>query len=77
MDLIELRVAATVLSLTVFLGILAWAYAGPQRRRFEDDADIPFLEDQPPGARHARAAAHRPAVSLRIPPHATGRKGQP
>ncbi len=45
MELMTLRVMATVVSLLVFLGILAWAYATPQRRRFEQDAQIPFRED--------------------------------
>ena len=57
MELIELRVMATVLSLLVFLGILAWAYAAPQRRRFEHDAHIPFIEDEPLQPDSARPAA--------------------
>ena len=48
MELIELRIIATVVSFLVFLGILAWAYAGNQRGRFARDAQIIFEEDEPP-----------------------------
>lgn len=60
MELITLRIAATVVSLLVFLGILAWAYSGGQRRRFEHDAGIPFREDDP-ALRVVSANPHHPA----------------
>jgi cytochrome c oxidase cbb3-type subunit 4 len=48
MDLGELRGWITVLTLLTFLGICWWAYRSGNRRRFEQDALLPFLDD--PGA---------------------------
>jgi cytochrome c oxidase cbb3-type subunit 4 len=50
MDLTDLRIAATVISFLVFLGILWWAYAGSQRSHFAEAERIPFEEDDAPGS---------------------------
>ena len=45
MDLNTLRIAVTVASFGVFIGIALWAYARGNRGRFERDALIPFEQD--------------------------------
>ena len=44
MDVNDLRIAVTVLSLLAFLGILAWAGLARNRPRFEEAARLPFAE---------------------------------
>ena len=39
-----LRVAVTVVSFAVFVGILAWAASARNRERFEEAARLPFEE---------------------------------
>jgi cytochrome c oxidase cbb3-type subunit IV len=45
MDVNTLRIIATLLCLTTFIGLLVWAYSKRNRERFEEDAKIPFLQD--------------------------------
>ena len=49
MDVNDLRIAVTVLSLLAFLGLLAWVVAGRRREAFEEAARIP-LDDETEGA---------------------------
>ncbi|MFZ2739697.1 MAG: cbb3-type cytochrome c oxidase subunit 3 [Burkholderiaceae bacterium] len=42
MDINTLRMASTVLSLAVFVGILVWAYSSRQSASFEEAAQLPF-----------------------------------
>lgn len=44
-DLNLLRSAVTVLSLIVFLGIVAWAWSRGQRERFDEAARLPLQDD--------------------------------
>ena len=46
MNVNDLRIAVTVVSLLVFLGLLAWVWAGHRRPAFEQAARIPF-DDEP------------------------------
>jgi cytochrome c oxidase cbb3-type subunit IV len=45
MDVTTLRIAATLASFAVFIGILYWAFARRNRSRFEEAAAIPFQQD--------------------------------
>jgi cytochrome c oxidase cbb3-type subunit 4 len=45
MDFMTLRIVFTVVSFFVFLGIIAWAYNRKQTERFNEDALIPFHEE--------------------------------
>lgn len=45
MDLTFLRSAATVVCFLLFLGIVAWAFAGRNRAAFEEAARLPFEQD--------------------------------
>ncbi|MCL4746406.1 MAG: CcoQ/FixQ family Cbb3-type cytochrome c oxidase assembly chaperone [Burkholderiaceae bacterium] len=41
----DLRVAITVLTLIVFIGIVLWAYSARQKHRFDEAANLPFADD--------------------------------
>jgi cytochrome c oxidase cbb3-type subunit IV len=45
MDINTLRSAVTVISLLVFLGIVAWAWSRRNRERFDEAARLPFQDD--------------------------------
>jgi len=42
MDVNDLRVAVTVVSMLVFIGIVAWAYSRKNRDSFDEAARLPF-----------------------------------
>jgi cytochrome c oxidase cbb3-type subunit 4 len=44
-DVNDLRIAATVLSLLLFLGICGWAWARRNGARFDEAAQLPFDGD--------------------------------
>jgi cytochrome c oxidase cbb3-type subunit 4 len=45
MDVNDLRVIVTVLSLVTFIGIWAWAWSKKNRARFEEAARLPFQDE--------------------------------
>lgn len=52
MDVNDLRSAVTVVSLLVFVGIAAWAWARGNKARFDEAAALPFAaEDNERSAR--------------------------
>ncbi len=46
-DVNDLRIAATVLSLLLFLGICGWAWARRNHARFDAAAQLPLHDDAP------------------------------
>lgn len=54
MDVNDLRVATTVLSFAVFIGIVVWAWSRRNRASFEEAAMLPFADEaiQERGRRH-------------------------
>jgi len=48
MDINVLRGIITAVSLLVFLGIVAWAWSGRQRKRFDEASRLPFNERDEP-----------------------------
>ena len=44
-DVNDLRIAATVVSLLLFVGICAWAWARRNRNHFDEAARLPFHGD--------------------------------
>ena len=46
MDVNDLRIAVTVLSLLVFLGLLAWVLQARHRSAFDEAAHMPLIEDE-------------------------------
>ncbi|HYA20692.1 MAG TPA: cbb3-type cytochrome c oxidase subunit 3 [Burkholderiales bacterium] len=57
MDINDLRVIITVVSFAAFVGIVWWAWSGRRKTAFDQAAQLPFVEDEDPGA--ARDAAVR------------------
>jgi cytochrome c oxidase cbb3-type subunit 4 len=51
MDLNDLRTLITAISFIVFAGIVYWAYSSRQRGRFEEAANLPFIDAELPGER--------------------------
>ena len=49
MDITTVRVLVTVISVIAFLGIAYWAFRPKNKKRFEQDAQIPFDSDGPEG----------------------------
>ena len=45
MDINTLRIAATLASFVVFMGILAWAWSRRRTADFEQAANLPFNQD--------------------------------
>jgi cytochrome c oxidase cbb3-type subunit 4 len=45
MEMGELRGLITITTMLCFLGICWWAYRSGNRRRFEEDAMIPFADE--------------------------------
>lgn len=48
MDITTVRIAATLISFALFLGILAWTFSRGNRSRFEEAAQLPFSEPDAP-----------------------------
>lgn len=48
MDTGDVRGVITVVTLATFLGICWWAYRSDNRQRFEEDAQLPFVDDARP-----------------------------
>jgi len=44
MDVNDLRIAVTVVSLLSFLGLMAWVWLARNRPRFDEAAQIPFAD---------------------------------
>lgn len=44
-ELNDLRIAVTLLSLFVFVGIVAWAMSRRNRKRFAEAAQLPFADE--------------------------------
>lgn len=45
MDINDVRGLGSIFALIAFAGIFWWAYGSRRRKRFEDDAHIPFHDD--------------------------------
>lgn len=45
MDVNDLRSIVTVLSLVVFLGIVAWAWSKRNKASFDEAAQLPFKDE--------------------------------
>jgi cytochrome c oxidase cbb3-type subunit 4 len=45
MDINDLRIAVTVVSLLTFLGLMGWIWLARNRPRFEDAARLPFADE--------------------------------
>lgn len=45
MDINDVRGIGSIFALIAFSGIIWWAYGSSRKKRFEDDAHIPFQEN--------------------------------
>ena len=45
MDLNDLRIIVTLVSMFTFIGIVVWAWSSRNRARFDEAALLPFAED--------------------------------
>lgn len=45
MDITTMRIAVTLLSFVIFIGIMAWTYAGKNKSQFDEAEQLPFLQD--------------------------------
>ena len=45
MDITIMRIVATLASLACFVGIWWWAYARRNQARFDEAAQVPFLQE--------------------------------
>ena len=56
MDVNDLRVGVTLLSMVVFLGIAAWAYSKRNKQSFDELAALPLMDDGPADANASQGA---------------------
>jgi len=45
MDVNDLRIATTLISFAVFIGIMAWAFSGRNKEDFEAASKLPLDQD--------------------------------
>ncbi|MDR0212602.1 MAG: cbb3-type cytochrome c oxidase subunit 3 [Comamonas sp.] len=45
MDITTVRIVATLASMACFIGIWWWAFARRNKARFEEAAQLPFMQD--------------------------------
>jgi cbb3-type cytochrome oxidase subunit 3 len=57
MDTGTLYSIVTVIAFATFIAIIVWAWSGSRKARFEEDALLPFDEDEP--ARDTRRTRER------------------
>ena len=53
MDINDLYGFSTILVMIAFIGVCWWAYAPSRKKRFSDDANLPFADEQ----KHQQAQA--------------------
>jgi cytochrome c oxidase cbb3-type subunit IV len=54
MDVNDLRIGVTALSFVAFVGIFVWAWSGRNAARFDEAAQLPFLDGDPSGPKGSR-----------------------
>jgi cytochrome c oxidase cbb3-type subunit 4 len=46
MDINDVRGLGSIFALIAFSGVIWWAYGSSRKKRFDDDAKIPFAENE-------------------------------
>ncbi len=46
MDINTLRGISTIFVMIAFIGICLWAYSSSRKERFDEDANLPFQDDE-------------------------------
>ena len=52
MDFSLIQSIWTVVVLVLFVGIVIWAWSGKRKQRFDEAANIPFMEDDKPSVKN-------------------------
>lgn len=52
MDAVTLGAISTVLVMIAFFGVCWWAFSPRRKKRFEEDARLPFADDDAAGKEH-------------------------
>jgi cytochrome c oxidase cbb3-type subunit 4 len=55
MDVNDLRDIVTLLSFLIFIGIMIWALSRRNAQRFEEAAQLPFVDGEPGGSQGPRS----------------------
>jgi cytochrome c oxidase cbb3-type subunit 4 len=55
MDVNDLRIGVTVLSFVAFIGIAVWAWSRKNAARFDEAAQLPFMDAEPVDSKGARS----------------------
>ncbi len=50
MDFTDISAWSTVVLFVLFIGIVVWAYSSKRKARFDEAAQLPFKEEELPGA---------------------------
>ncbi|MBE7418570.1 MAG: CcoQ/FixQ family Cbb3-type cytochrome c oxidase assembly chaperone [Ideonella sp.] len=64
MNINDIRSAITVLSLLVFLGIVAWAWSSRRRAAFAEAAQLPFVDTRDAAQGAVQGAAQGVAIGV-------------
>ncbi len=75
MDINDLRVAVTLVSFGLFAGIVRWAWTRTNRARFDEAAQLPFINDTADGAPSPPSSLRSLPAEGRLVPF--GRPGGP
>lgn len=57
MDINDIRGLGNVAALIAFLGVIWWAYGSKRKTRFEEDGNLPFVDEQHSSSNNARSEA--------------------
>ena len=63
MDINDLRTIVTIISFIVFAGIVYWAFSNRQRARFDEAANLPFVDSDVPVESIVDEASKSPATT--------------
>ena len=55
MDVNDLRIGVTVLSFVAFIGIAVWAWSRKNAARFDEAAQLPFMDAEPGDVKGSRS----------------------
>ena len=48
MSIIDIRGIATLLVMIAFIGVCIWAFSSKRKSRFDEAAQLPFSDEEPP-----------------------------
>ncbi|WP_313517184.1 cbb3-type cytochrome c oxidase subunit 3 [Pseudomonas sp.] len=57
MDIGTIRGLGTLLVFVAFVGLVIWAYSSKRKRSFDEAANLPFADEQPPSVERDEQAS--------------------